>query len=82
MEDGQQDLEREDAKEQVEKMVKLMLVLKKTVPDSCPLGEVLKKSFLERVLWLEEQTKSSLEYVMAQCKACGKCNFRELLSEI
>ncbi|MDR1590692.1 MAG: hypothetical protein LBR92_01715 [Puniceicoccales bacterium] len=82
MNSDQQDSKRKVAKEQVEKMVKLMLVLKKNVPDSCPLGEVLKKSFMDRVLWLEDQTKDSLEKVITQCKACGRCNFQEMLSEI
>ncbi|MDR1590690.1 MAG: hypothetical protein LBR92_01705 [Puniceicoccales bacterium] len=81
MEDSQRDLKKKAAKERIERMVELMLISEKDVPESCPLREILKKSFSERVLWLEEQTQSSLDSITAECRACGKCNFEKMLSE-
>ncbi|MDR1590689.1 MAG: hypothetical protein LBR92_01700 [Puniceicoccales bacterium] len=78
MEDSQRDLKKKAAKERIERMVELMLISEKGVPESCPLREVLKKSFSERVLWLEEQTQSSLDSITAKCRACGKCKFDEI----
>jgi hypothetical protein len=66
--------EREWAKIRVEKMAKLMVMARKEVEGmDCCLQEFLEKSFVERVLWLEDQTKHSLDNLIAQCEACGKC---------
>lgn len=40
--------------------------------DPCPLREYLKKSFAERVLFLEEQAREDLEMMLAKCELCGK----------
>jgi hypothetical protein len=74
------DLEKEVASARVEKVAKLMLLSEKNVPEDCLLYGVLKKSFVERVLWLEDQTKFTLDHIIAQCEACNKCNFREMPS--
>ena len=39
---------------------------------SCPLKEYLKKSFAERVLYLEEQAREELERMLSRCESCGK----------
>ncbi|MDR1590691.1 MAG: hypothetical protein LBR92_01710 [Puniceicoccales bacterium] len=50
MEDSQRDLKKKAAKERIERMVELMLTSEKDVPENCPLGEILKKSFSARAL--------------------------------
>jgi malonyl CoA-acyl carrier protein transacylase len=70
----QRELEKEFAKIRVEKIAKLMVMpYWKAGGMDCRLREFLEKSFIERVLWLEDQTKFSLNNMIAQCEACGKC---------
>jgi hypothetical protein len=81
MDDDQQDAKQKAAEKRIERMVGLMLISEGDVPVDCPLREILKQSFSERVLWLEDQTKFSLDSVTSECRACGRCNFGGILSE-
>jgi hypothetical protein len=78
---NRKDLEKEVARVRVEKMARWMLLSEKNVSKDCPLHKILEKSFIERVLWLEDQTKFTLDHIIAQCEACNKCNFREMPSQ-
>jgi hypothetical protein len=70
----QRELEKEWAKIRVEKMAKLMVMAPRKVEGiDCCFQEFLAKSFVERVLWLEDQSTHSLDNLIAQCEACGKC---------
>jgi hypothetical protein len=73
---NQQNFEKEVAKERMEQMAELMLMSEKNIPKDCPLRKILEKTFIERVLWLEDQTKHSLDVIITQCRNCGKCNFK------
>jgi hypothetical protein len=82
MNDSKKDLEKEVAEARTEKMAKLMLVSEKDIPEDCLLYEVLKKSFIERILWLEDQTKPTLDHIIIQCETCNKCNFKAMPSKM
>ncbi|MDR1907116.1 MAG: hypothetical protein LBQ03_02810 [Puniceicoccales bacterium] len=78
---NQQNSEKEIAKTRIERMAELLLMSEKDIAEDCPLREILKKPFTERVLWLEDQSKFSLDRIIAQCEACSKCKLKEILSE-
>ncbi|MDR2813004.1 MAG: hypothetical protein LBB05_04455 [Puniceicoccales bacterium] len=81
-EDQQNQHEVEESEIRVEKMAKLMLISEKNLPEDCPLYEILKKPFIERILWLEDQTKFSMDCTIAQCEACNGCNLKEISVKI
>jgi hypothetical protein len=81
MDQDQQDFEKDAAKARIEKIVKLLLMPKGDIAKDCPLREILKKSFIERVLWLGDQTKFSINHIIVQCETCGKCKFEKMPSE-
>jgi hypothetical protein len=78
---NKKDLEKGVVEARVEKMAKLMLLSEKNIPKGCLLHEILKKSFIERILWLEDQTKFTLDSIIAHCETCNKCKFREMPSK-
>ncbi|MDR0417821.1 MAG: hypothetical protein LBH08_00030 [Puniceicoccales bacterium] len=54
-----------------EKLAKLLLFSKKRKSaDCCPIADFLEKSFVERVLWLEDQSHARLDALLQQCEMC------------
>ncbi|MDR2371532.1 MAG: hypothetical protein LBD60_00030 [Puniceicoccales bacterium] len=82
MNGGRKDSKKEIVEARTEIMAKLMLVSEKDIQEDCLLYGVLKKSFIERILWLEDQTKPTLDYIIVQCEACNKCNFKAMPSKM
>ncbi|MDR1434937.1 MAG: hypothetical protein LBI77_00845 [Puniceicoccales bacterium] len=66
--------EEERQKKREEKLAELLAMHSKNISKiECPLREFVKKSFAERVLWLEDRTKSQLTSIVNQCENCNKC---------
>jgi hypothetical protein len=61
-----------------EKLAELILKSGKSIRDlECPFLPLIEKSFIERVLWLEDQNKEQLDNILKRCSNCGKCNWHE-----
>jgi hypothetical protein len=57
-----------------EELARLILMPGKSIKDQeCPLLQLMEKSFMERVLWLEDQSKEQLDTIIKRCSKCGKC---------
>ncbi|MDR0678252.1 MAG: hypothetical protein LBF44_01795 [Holosporaceae bacterium] len=55
-----------------EKLARLLLCpIKRVSEDICPIADFLEKSFVERVLWLEDQSRTRLSMIVQQCEACS-----------
>jgi hypothetical protein len=58
-----------------EKLAKFILRSWKNIKDpECPFLRLMEKSFLERVLWLEDQSREQLDNIVRRCGDCGKCD--------
>ncbi|MDR1366715.1 MAG: hypothetical protein LBJ13_02280 [Puniceicoccales bacterium] len=54
-----------------EKLAKLLLFSKKHISANfCPITDFLEKSFAERVLWLEDQSRAQWDALIQQCETC------------